>query len=144
MKDAYSFDADDAGLDASYDAMAEAYHNTLLALRLGCRNGGSRLWLYRPAKTRQSLLYSPQAAKTRVLILRFRLLRIRREPGKGRVRKVPPTQLRTRVNSKNSLLQALKQSQLWPNLRGVCSAKTAKAVFYAIDDQVYVVVIRGD
>jgi len=37
MKDAYSFDADDAGADASYKAMRDAYHRVFSGMSLGFR-----------------------------------------------------------------------------------------------------------
>ena len=42
MKDAYSFDADDSGLDMSYQAMAQAYRNVFRPLQHPRRHGRGR------------------------------------------------------------------------------------------------------
>ena len=44
MKDAYTLDADDAGLDVAYEKQKEAYKPDLPAVRGGASRGGVRTW----------------------------------------------------------------------------------------------------
>ena len=142
MKDAYSFDADAEGMDASYEAMAEAYHNIfsrcgLNAVMVEADSGSIG------GKDSAEFALLADSGEDTVLICdsvscgyganlekaEFKKLRNASEIPAG-VEKFATPGIKT--------IDALADTE------EVSSAKTAKAVFYTIDGQVYVVVIRGD
>ncbi len=142
MKDAYSFDADDAGLDASYDAMAEAYHNIfsrcgLDAVMVEADSGSIG------GKDSAEFALLAASGEDSVLICDsdgcgYGANLEKAEFAKSSNPAEAPDQLEKFATPGVKTIAALAE------LEGVSSAKTAKAVFYAIDDKVYVVVIRGD
>ena len=142
MKDAYSFDADDAGLDASYDVMAEAYHNIfsrcgLDAVMIEADSGSIG------GKDSAEFALLAASGEDSVLICNsddcgYGANLEKAEFVKSHNPTEAPSQLEKFATPGVKTIAALAE------LEGVSSAKTAKAVFYAIGDQVYVVVIRGD
>ncbi len=142
MKDAYSFDSDDTGLDASYDAMAQAYHNIF-----------SRCGLNAVMVEADSGSIGGKDSAEFVLLA---------DSGEDTVLTCDSDSCDYGANlEKAEFVKTHNQEeQLWPvekfatsgvktiaalaELEGVPSSKTAKAVFYTIDDQVYILVIRGD
>ena len=142
MKDAYSFDADDAGLDASYDAMAEAYHNIfsrcgLNAVMVEADSGSIG------GKDSAEFALLADSGEDSVLICDSGDCGYGANLEKAEFVKTSnateePGQLEKFATPGVKTIAALAE------LEGVSSAKTAKAVFYTIDDKVYVVVIRGD
>ena len=142
MKDAYSFDADVAGMDASFDAMAEAYRNIfsrcgLNAVMVDADSGSiggkdSAEFALLAASGEDTILtcdsddcdYGANLEKAE-----FKKSK-NPEQDQGTVEKFATPGIKT--------IEALAKAE------GVSRAKTAKAVFYTIDGQVYVVVIRGD
>ena len=142
MKDAYSFDVDDAGLDASYDAMAEAYRNIFLRCGLDAvmveADSGSI-----GGKDSAEFALLAESGEDSVLICdsddcSYGANLEKAEFVKSRNASEDLGQLEKFATPGVKTIAALAE------LEGVSSAKTAKAVFYAIDDQIYVVVIRGD
>lgn len=142
MKDAYSFDADDAGLDASYDAMAEAYHNIfsrcgLDAVMVEADSGSIG------GKDSAEFALLAASGEDSVLICDF--------DGCGYGANLEKAEFVKSANAdefpgqlEKFATPGVKTIAALAELEGVSSAKTAKAVFYTIDDQVFVVVIRGD
>ena len=142
MKDAYSFDADIAGMDASYEAMAQAYHNIFSRCGLnavmveadsGSIGGKDSAEFALIADSGEDTVltcdsenceYGANLEKAEFI----KSLNSKEEPGE--VEKFATPGVKT--------IEALAEAE------GVSASKTAKAVFYTIDDQVYVVVIRGD
>ena len=142
MKDAYSFDADDAGLDASYEAMAEAYHNIfsrcgLDAVMVEADSGSIG------GKDSAEFALLAASGEDSVLICDsddcgYAANMEKAEFVKSHNATEDPGELEKFATPDVKTIAALAE------LEDVSSAKTAKAVFYTIDDQVYVVVIRGD
>ncbi len=142
MKDAYSFDADVAGMDASYDAMAEAYHNIftrcgLNAVMVEADSGSIR------GKDSAEFTLLAESGEDTVLtcdsgtcgyganLEKAEFIKTQNEPEE-------PLEIEKFATPGLKTIEALSQSE------GVPSSKTAKAVLYTIDNNVYIVVIRGD
>ena len=142
MKDAYSFDADVAGMDASYDAMAEAYHNIFSRCGLdvvmveadsGSIGGKDSAEFALLAESGEDTVLTCESASCDYgANLEKAEFTQSRNPAEvlGEVERFATPDIKT--------IDALA------NAEGVTSARTAKAVFYMIDGKVYVVVIRGD
>ena len=142
MKDAYSFDANVAGMDASYDAMAEAYRNIFSRCGLnvvmveadsGSIGGKDSAEFELLAESGEDTVltcdsddcdYGANLEKAEIVKSR----NPEEDPGEREKFATP----------------GLKTIEDLANAEGVDSSRTAKAVFYTINDQVYVVVIRGD
>ena len=142
MKDAYSFDADIAGMDASFDAMAEAYRNIFSRCGLNAvmveADSGS-------IGGKDSAEFALLAASGEDTILTcdsdgcdYGANLEKAEFEKSKNPEEVPAPVEKFATPGIKTIEALASAE------GVSSAKTAKAVFYTIDGQVYVVVIRGD
>ena len=142
MKDAYSFDADVAGMDASYDAMAEAYHNIFSRCGLdvvmveadsGSIGGKDSAEFALLAESGEDTVLTCESASC--------------DYG-ANLEKAEFTQSRNPAEVLGAVERfatpGIKTIDALANAEGVTSARTAKAVFYTIDGKVYVVVIRGD
>ena len=142
MKDAYSFDSDDAGLDISYEAMAQAYHNIfsrcgLNAVMVEADSGSiggkdsAEFVLLADSGEDTVLTCDSDSCDYGANLEKAEFVKTHNpEEQLGQVEKFATPGVKT--------IAALAE------LEGVPSSKTAKAVFYTIDDQVYIVVIRGD
>ena len=142
MKDAYSFDADPAGLDTSYDAMAQAYRNIfsrcgLDAVMVEADSGSiggkdsAEFALLADSGEDTVLTCDSEECEYGANLEKAEFIKtLNAEAKADEVEKFPTPGLKT--------IEALAKAE------GVSESKTAKAVFYSIDDQVYVVVIRGD
>ena len=142
MKDAYSFDADPAGLDTSYDAMAQAYRNIfsrcgLDAVMVEADSGSiggkdsAEFALLADSGEDTVLTCDSEECEYGANLEKAEFIKtLNAEEKADEVEKFPTPGLKT--------IEALAKAE------GVSESKTAKAVFYTIDDQVYVVVIRGD
>ena len=142
MKDAYSFDADPAGLDTSYDAMAQAYRNIfsrcgLDAVMVEADSGSiggkdsAEFALLADSGEDTVLTCDSEECEYGANLEKAEFIKtLNAEDKADEVEKFPTPGLKT--------IEALAKAE------GVSESKTAKAVFYTIDDQVYVVVIRGD
>ncbi len=142
MKDAYSFDADVAGMDASYDAMAEAYHNIFSRCGLdvvmveadsGSIGGKDSAEFALLAESGEDTVLTCESASC--------------DYG-ANLEKAEFTQTRNPAEVLGEVERfatpGIKTIDALASAEGVTSARTAKAVFYTIDGKVYVVVIRGD
>ena len=142
MKDAYSFDADVAGMDASYDAMAEAYRNIFARCGLNAvmveADSGSI-----GGKDSAEFALLADSGEDSVLICDSDDCEYGANLEKAEFIKTRnPAQSQAVIEK--FATPGVKTIAALAELEGVSSANTAKAVFYSIDDQVYVVVIRGD
>ncbi|MCY4476250.1 MAG: proline--tRNA ligase [Chloroflexi bacterium] len=142
MKDAYSFDADAEGLDASYDAMAQAYHNIfsrcgLNAVMVEADSGSIG------GKDSAEFALLADSGEDTVLTCDSDSCDYGANLEKAEF-------LKTRNATENAkavekfATPGIKTIQGLATAEGVTESKTVKAVFYTIEDQVYVVVIRGD
>ena len=142
MKDAYSFDADQAGLDASYDAMAQAYREIfrrcgLNAVMVQADSG--------PIGGKTSAEFVLIADSGDDVILQC-------ESGDCEyAANVEKAEFRKTINLPEDEMPiekfatpGVKTIDALAELEGVPASKTAKVVFYTIRGQVHVVVIRGD
>ena len=142
MKDAYSFDADVAGMDASYDAMAQAYHNIfsrcgLNAVMVEADSGSiggkdsAEFALIADSGEDTVLTCDDESCEYGANLEKAEFI-------KSRNPKEEPAEIEKFATPGVKTIDALAEAE------GVSASKTAKAVFYTIDNRVYVVVIRGD
>ena len=142
MKDAYSFDADVAGMDASYDAMAQAYHNIFTRCGLNAvmveADSGSI-----GGKDSAEFALLAESGEDTVLTCDDAVCGYGANLEKAEFTKTRnPAEVLAEIEK--FATPSLKTIDALAKSEGVPTSKTAKAVFYTIDDQVYVVVIRGD
>ena len=142
MKDAYSFDSDVEGMDASYDAMAQAYHNIftrcgLDAVMVEADSGSiggkdsAEFALLADSGEDTVLTCDSSDCDYGANLEKAEFTKTNNpDEAVADIEKFPTPGVKT--------IDDLAKSE------GVTAAKTAKAVFYTIEDQVYVVVIRGD
>ncbi len=142
MKDAYSFDVDDEGLDASYEAMAQAYHNIfsrcgLNAVMVEADSGSiggkdsAEFVLLADSGEDTILICNSGDCEYAANLEKAEFIKTHNPSEEvGEVEKFATPGIKT--------IEALAEAE------GVPTSKTAKAVFYTIGDKVYVVVIRGD
>ena len=142
MKDAYSFDVDQAGLDASYGAMAHAYREIfrrcgLNAVMVQADSG--------PIGGKASAEFVLIADSGDDVILQCE------DGGCDYAANLEKAEFRKTVNLPEDELPVekfatpgVKTIDALAELEGMPSSKTAKVVFYTIRGRVHVVVIRGD
>ena len=142
MKDAYSFDVDAEGMDASYEAMAKAYRNIfsrcgLNAVMVEADSGSIG------GKDSAEFVLLAESGEDTILICDSDACEYAANLEKAEFAKSDnPKETPTEVEK--FATPGLKTIEALANAEGVSSAKTAKAVFYTINERVYVVVIRGD
>ena len=142
MKDAYSFDVDQAGLDVSYDKMAHAYReifrrcglNAVMAQADSGPIGG---------KASAEFVLIADSGDDVILLC-----------DNGGCDYAANVEKAEFVKSPNAIEQELQQERFatpgvktiaaLADVEGVDASKTAKVVFYTIRGRVHVVVIRGD
>ena len=140
MKDAYSFDADDAGLDDSYQAMAQAYRNVFRRCSIpvvmaeadsGAIGGKDSHEFLLPTNTGEDTVitcsgcgYAANAEKAEGIY-----------PDQEKPEPLPLEEVAT---------PGIKTIAGLAEFLGVSEAQTLKAVFYAADGEVVFVTIRGD
>jgi len=140
MKDAYSFDADDAGLDDSYQAMAQAYRNVFRRCSIpvvmaeadsGAIGGKDSHEFLLPTSTGEDTVitctscgYAANAEKAEGVY-----------PAQDVPEPLPLEEVAT---------PGIKTIAGLAEYLGVSEAQTLKAVFYGADGEVVFVTIRGD
>ena len=140
MKDAYSFDADDDGLDGSYQAMAQAYRNVFRRCSIpvvmaeadsGAIGGKDSHEFLLPTDTGEDTVitctrcgYAANAEKAEGLY-----------PSQATPDPLPLEEVST---------PGIKTIAGLAEFLGVPESQTLKAVFYAADGEVVFVTIRGD
>ena len=142
MKDAYSFDSDVEGMDASYDAMAQAYHNIFTRCGLDAvmveADSGSI-----GGKDSAEFALLADSGEDTVLTCDSSDCDYGANLEKAEFTKTNNPDEAV-VDIEKFPTPGVKTIDDLAKSEGVTAAKTAKAVFYTIEDQVYVVVIRGD
>ena len=140
MKDAYSFDADEAGLDATYQRMVQAYHNIFARCGLDVvvveADSGAI-----GGKDSQEFMLLSDTGEDDVVLCRSCGYAANLEKAQVRVPPVPeetPGELTSVATPGVTTISGLAE------LLGIPEAKTLKAVFYACDNEVVFVTIRGD
>ena len=140
MKDAYSMDADAEGLDASYDAMAQAYRNIYRPLRPPRRYGGRRQRSHRRAGLPR---VHPSRLHRRRHDSPLPRLRLCRQPGKSPGSEAAPAH-RGASPLKEVSTPGIKTIAELCDFLDVPESRTLKAVFYRADGETVFVTIRGD
>ena len=140
MKDAYSFDADDEGLDRSYQAMAQAYRNIyrrcgLPALMVEADSGAiggkdSHEFILRTAAGEDTVVTCPDCDYA-----------ANAEKAQG-VIPVLPDELE--ADMEEVATPGIKTIAALAEFLGIPESKTLKAVFYTAAGQMVFVTIRGD
>ena len=142
MKDAYSFDADEEGLDASYEAMAQAYRNIFTRCGLNAvmveADSGSI-----GGKDSAEFVLLADSGEDTILICDSKACDYGANLEKAEFVKTPNPDVSLSEVEKFAT-PGIKTIEALADAEGVPTSKTAKAVFYTIDQKVYVVVIRGD
>ena len=140
MKDAYSFDADEEGLDRSYDAMVQAYRNIYRRCGLnaviaeadsGAIGGKESHEFLLPAESGEDLLIHCSACDYAANAERAESVKPSLEPEEP----LPLEEIHT---------PGLRTIEDLGVHLGIPAPKTLKAVFYASDGEVMFVTIRGD
>ena len=140
MKDAYSFDADEEGLDRSYDVMVQAYRNIYRRCGLnavmaeadsGAIGGKDSHEFLLPAESGEDLLIRCSACDYAANAERAGSVKPPLEPEEP----MPLEEIHT---------PGLRTIEDLAVHLGIPAAKTLKAVFYACDGEVVFVTIRGD
>ena len=142
MKDAYSFDRDQAGLDESFDAMVRAYHNifsrcgteaVMVEADSGPIGGKDSNEFVLLAETGEDtiLMCDNPDCKYAANVEKAEFRKVANSPEQpGKVEEFATPGIKT--------IEALAKAE------GVTASKTAKAVFYSAGGEVLIVAIRGD
>ena len=142
MKDAYSFDVDEAGLDTSYDKMAYAYReifrrcglNAVMAQADSGPIGG---------KASAEFVLIAESGDDLILLCDNDKCDYAANVEKAEFVK-SPNPVEHESPMERFATPGVKTIPELADLEGVDPSKTAKVVFYTIREQVHVVVIRGD
>ena len=142
MKDAYSFDADEAGLDVSFHKMVDAYRKIFRSagietVMVDADSGGIG------GKDSNEFVVLAESGEDVVLICDGKDCDYAANVEKAAFTKVPnpseePGEVEEFPTPGIKTIEALAQAE------GVPTSKTAKAVFYSVDGEVVIVTIRGD
>ncbi len=140
MKDAYSFDADQAGLDRSFQAMVEAYKR--IFARCGLRvvmveadSGGIG------GKASNEFILLADSGEDTVLICDRCGYAANVEKAQFKKPEMPHE---TPLSVEKFATPGVKTIEQLAAFAGVPASKTIKAVFYAVEGQVHIICIRGD
>ena len=140
MKDAYSFDADDAGLDSSYQAMGQAYRNIYERCGLPVIMAEADSGAIGGKDSHEFILPTPTGEDTIILCPGCGYA-ANAEKARGQVshaREEDPLPLE-QVST-----PGLKTIDALCNFLNVPPSKTLKAVFYRADEETVFVTVRGD
>ena len=148
MKDAYSFDADEDGLDASYQAMAQAYRNVFRRCRVPVLLAEADSGAIGGKDSHEFLLPTPSGEDT-VITCPACGYTANAEKAAAVYPDVSPAPAPGLANPELLPLEAVstpgvKTIAALAEFLGVPESQTLKAVFYAADGEVVFVTIRGD
>ena len=140
MKDAYSFDADEAGLDATYQRMVQAYRNIFARCGLDVvvveADSGAI-----GGKDSQEFMLLSDYGEDDVVLCRSCGYAANLEKAEARI---PPAGEETPNDLTPVPTPGVTTIAALAELLGIPEAKTLKAVFYSCDGEVVFVTIRGD
>ncbi len=140
MKDAYSFNADEESLDASYQAMAQAYRNIYRRCRLPVLMAEADSGAIGGKDSHEFLLPTPTGEDT-VITCPACGYTANAEKAVG---VYPPVATETPQPLTEVSTPGVKTIAELAAFLAVPESKTLKAVFYAADNEVVFVVLRGD
>ena len=140
MKDAYSFDADEEGLERSFQAMVAAYKRIfkrcgLDVVMVDADSGGNG------GKDSNEFVLLAESGDDTILMSDEIDYAADVEKAEFIKTEFPISDL---VEVEEFATPDIKTIEAWAKLEGVSRSKTAKAVFYSIDGEVVIVTIRGD
>lgn len=142
MKDAYSFDVDQAGLDISFDAMVRAYN------RIFSRAGLNVVMVEADSgpiggKDSNEFVLLADSGEDTILMCDGDSCQYAANVEKAEFRKIanPPEEP---AAMEEFPTPGLKTIEALAKSEGVSESKTAKAVFYSAGGEVFIVAIRGD
>ena len=140
MKDAYSFDADDAGLDESYRVMAQAYRNVFrrcsIPVVMAEADSGAI-----GGKDSHEFLLPTDSGEDTVITCSGCGYAANVEKAEG---VYPAQEIPEPLPLEEVATPGIKTIAGLAEFLGVAEAQTLKAVFYAADGEVVFVTIRGD
>ena len=140
MKDAYSFDIDEEGLDRSYKAMVRAYENIYercgLSVVMAEADSGAI-----GGKDSHEFVSLTDAGEDTVMLCKSCSYAANAE--KAEFVK-PPVEIEGPLPLEEVHTPGVKTIEELAQFLGIPSSKTLKAVFYASDGEIVVVTIRGD
>ena len=140
MKDAYSFDADDDGLDRSYEAMVQAYKNIYQRLHLpavqaeadsGAIGGKDSHEFLLPTESGEDVVLVCPCCDYAANAERCQIIK-------------PPQETEDPLPLEDVHTPGIKTIEELAAFLGIPKSKTLKAVFYAADGEIVFVTIRGD
>lgn len=140
MKDAYSFDADEEGLDRSYQRMVQAYRNIF------ARCGLSTIMIEADSgaiggKDSQEFVLLAESGEDDVISCSTCDYAANAEKAQFRKEPLPPEESQSLEEVSTPGVKTIRDLAAFLHIP---EAKTIKAVFYAADGQVVFVSIRGD
>jgi len=140
MKDAYSFDADEAGLDKSFNAMVEAYQRIfkrcgLDVVMVEADSGGIG------GKDSNEFVLLTDSGEDTILMSTESDYAANVEKANFTKKEFPKGEL---GEVEEFATPGIKTIEELAKSEGVSASKTAKAVFYTVDGELIIVTIRGD
>lgn len=140
MKDAYSFDADDEGMDRSFQAMVAAYKRIfkrcgLDVIMVDADSGGIG------GKDSNEFVLLTDSGEDTILMSNGSNYAANVEKASFIKKSFPVDQL---GEVEEFATPGIKTIEELAKAEGVSKSKTAKAVFYSVEDEIVVVTIRGD
>ena len=140
MKDAYSFDADEDGLDVSYQAMAQAYRNIYRRCGLTALMAEADSGAIGGKDSHEFLLVTPSGEDTVITCPRCQYAA---NAEKARCI-IPPSTDESPQPMEDVSTPGIKTIAALCEYLGMTHDRTLKAVFYAADGELVFVTIRGD
>ena len=140
MKDAYSFDANEDGLDASYQAMAQAYRNIYRRCGLTALMAEADSGAIGGKDSHEFLLVTPSGEDT---VITCPQCQYAANAEKARCI-IPPSADESEQPMEEVSTPGIKTIASLCEHLGITHDRTLKAVFYAADGELVFVTIRGD
>ena len=140
MKDAYSFNADDASLEDSYQAMAQAYRNIYLRCGLPALMVEADSGAIGGKDSHEFILPTPSGEDTIITCPQCSYA-ANAEKAQGNA---CPVKMEPLLPMEEVSTPGVKTIEALSNYLDISPTKTLKAVFYCADGEVVFVTIRGD
>ena len=140
MKDAYSFDTDEEGLDTSYRLMVQAYQNIFRRCGLSVLKVEADSGAIGGKESQEFILPAPSGEDTVLLCPRCGYA-VNAERAQG---VKPPQEMEPEQPLEEASTPGIKSIADLSAYLAIAPSKTLKAVFYAADGEVVFVTIRGD
>ncbi len=142
MKDAYSFDADEEGLDLSYQAMVKAYQNIYARCGLDSVMVEADSGAIGGKDSHEFMALAEAGEDTILMCQNDQCSYTANEEKAGFVKPEQPAEGQLPLEEAHT--PGIKTIEALAEYEGIPESKTLKAVFYWADGEVVFVVIRGD